>query len=164
MQPRDPCLPCRGNPATWGYPGQSYGQNSETGLREMGDPREARGQQWCLPEGQLPQCRGCSQNVSSCCAPPSPSTASPPVPQPWHSPDRPAFQRWSWNSEDASAEAKAGGSCLVPGEIGERRRVPSVLPSGAGTEGPTCTPRNDIQDRRQGDSGWHHQPVCDSRV
>ena len=116
----------------WGCPGQSYGQNSEIGLREMG----ATGK------------RGVSSGAyqrDSCCSAQAPARMSaavvlcPATPQPPHLcpslgilQTGPAFQRRSWNSEDASVEAKAGGSCLVPGEIGERRRVPSVLPSGAG--------------------------------
>lgn len=99
------------------------------------------------------------------------SILRPATPQPPHLcprlrvPQRgPAFRRQSWNSEDASVEARAAWFLERSG-VGERRKVPSVLPSGAGKlKDLHVHPEMTSQERRQGYIGWHHKPVYHSRV
>lgn len=66
-------------------------QNSEIDLRRWG-PQGSEVSAAVLTRGTaaaVPRLQ--PKNVSSCRAPPSHSTDSPPVPQPWHSPDRPGI-------------------------------------------------------------------------
>lgn len=95
-------------------------------------------------------------------------TASPPVPQPWHSPERPSIPEtvlefWrclQWRPELAGV----AWSLERPGGRGEG--VLSGLPLGAGNLKDLHMHSGKVtsQERKQGHSGQYHQPVYHSMV